>query len=145
MSSAGVLPPLMIVDDDQDDVLLVARRLKEAGVANSLLHFRNGAEAFDFLKQFCGPTRTAVQLPAVMFLDINMPGLSGFDILLWARRQPALAPMKIVVLSGANEEWDAKIAAKLGADDYVLKVPRAAELRKLLPEACLAPGNEAGT
>ena len=139
--SSGVLPPLMIVDDNEDDVLLVARRLKDAGVENALLHFRDGAEAFDFLKQFCPPARTSVQLPGVMFLDINMPGLSGFDILLWARKQSALARMKIVVLSGANEEWDAKSAEKLGADDYGLKVPRAGELRKLIPAACLAPAN----
>jgi CheY-like chemotaxis protein len=136
MNSAGVLPPLMIVDDNEDDVLLVARRLKEAGVENPLLHFRDGTEAFDFLKQFCGPARTGVRLPCLMFLDINMPGLSGFDILLWARQQPALAGMKIVVLSGANEEWDAKISAKLGADDYALKVPRAEALKKYLPDAC---------
>jgi two-component system response regulator len=140
--SSGVLPPLMIVDDNEDDVFLVARRLKDAGVENSLLHFRDGAEAFDFLKQFCPPARTSVQLPGVMFLDINMPGLSGFDILLWARKQPALARMKIVVLSGANEEWDAKIAAKLGADDYVPKVPRADELKKLIPVTCLSPAPE---
>ena len=137
MNPPGVLAPLMIVDDNEDDVFLVARRLKEAGVENSLLHFRDGAEAFQFLKQFCPPARTAVQLPCLMFLDINMPGLSGFDILLWARKQPALAGMKIVVLSGANEEWDAKIAEKLGADDYVLKVPRADELRKFIPPAHL--------
>jgi CheY-like chemotaxis protein len=131
--NSGVLPPLMIVDDNEDDVLLVARRLKEAGVENSLLHFRDGTEAFDFLKQFCPPAHTEVQLPCLMFLDINMPGLSGFDILLWARKQPALAGMKIVVLSGANEEWDAKISAKLGADDYVLKVPAGRELKKFIP------------
>jgi CheY-like chemotaxis protein len=143
MKSSGVPPPLMIVDDNEDDVFMVARRLKEVGVENSLLHFRDGAEAFHFLKQFCPPARTEVQLPAVMFLDINMPGLSGFDILIWARKQPALAGMKIIVLSGANEEWDAQIAAKLGADDYVLKVPRAEDLKKLIPAACLIPASDA--
>lgn len=133
MNTSGVLPPLIIVDDNEDDVFIVAKRLKSAGVPNSLIHFRDGAEAFEFLKQFCPPAKTSVQLPCLMFLDINMPGLSGFDILLWARKQPALAKMKIVVLSGANEEFDAKISAKLGADEYVLKVPEADDLRRLIP------------
>src|SRR4051812_32041795 len=123
MNADAVLPPLMLVDDDDNDALLVARRLKQAGIAHPLIHFRDGADAFLFLKQFCPPEETQIQLPAVMFLDVNMPGLSGFDVLIWARQQAALDRMKIVMLSGANEEWDAAIAAKLGADDYLIKFP----------------------
>jgi CheY-like chemotaxis protein len=123
MNDAGILPPLMLVDDEDDDVLLIARRLKQAGIAHPLIHFRNGGDAFMFLKQFCPPAETRIQLPKVMFLDVNMPGLSGFDVLIWARQQAALDTMKIVMLSGANEEYDAAIAAKLGADDYLVKFP----------------------
>jgi len=120
---AGILPPLLLVDDEDDDVLLIARRLKQAGVAHPLIHFRSGADAFMFLKQFCPPHETQIQLPKVMFLDVNMPGVSGFDVLIWARQQAALDGMKIVMLSGAEEEYDAAIAAKLGADDYLVKFP----------------------
>jgi CheY-like chemotaxis protein len=123
MNANAVLPPLMLVDDDDNDALLVARRLKQAGVAHPLIHFHDGADAFLFLKQFCPPEETQIQLPALMLLDVNMPGLSGFDVLIWARQQPALDRMKIVMLSGVNEEWDAAIAAKLGADDYLEKFP----------------------
>src|SRR3954470_2167935 len=123
MNTAEFLPPLMLVDDDDNDALLVARRFKQAGIANPLIHFRNGGDAFLFLKQFCPPDETQIQLPAVMFLDVNMPGLSGFDVLIWARQQATLDGMKIVMLSGAEEEYDAAIAAKLGADDYLVKFP----------------------
>lgn len=123
MNTDAVLPPLMLVDDDENDALLVARRLKQAGISHPLIHFPDGADAFLFLKQFCPPEETQIQLPAVMFLDVNMPGVSGFDVLIWARQQPALDGMKIIMLSGANEEFDAAIAAKLGADDYLEKFP----------------------
>jgi CheY-like chemotaxis protein len=123
MNADAVLPPLMLVDDDDNDALLVARRLKQAGIAHPLIHFHDGGDAFLFLKQFCPPEETQIQLPAVLFLDVNMPGVSGFDVLIWARQQPALDRMKIVMLSGANEEFDAAIAAKLGADDYLEKFP----------------------
>lgn len=113
----------MIVEDDEDDMLLLARRLQEAGVRNKLIHFPNGGEAFMFLKHFVAPEKSPDALPCLMFLDVNMPGLSGFDILVWARQQPELKDLKIVMLSGATEEWDAKIAAKLGADDYLIKFP----------------------
>lgn len=132
MPPAGTLPPLLIVEDDEDDMLLLARRLQQSGVKNTLLHFRNGGDAFMFLKHFCPPESSADPLPVVMFLDVNMPGLSGFDILAWTRQQPVFDTMKIVVLSGATEEFDAKIAAKLGADEYVTKFPEPDVLRELV-------------
>jgi CheY-like chemotaxis protein len=122
----------MMVEDDQDDAVLFARRLKEAGVAHPLLHFKNGGDAFIYLKQFCDGDKPAEQRPCLMFLDVNMPNLSGFDVLAWARQQPELKAMKIVMLSGATEPWDAQIATRLGADDYVMKFPDAATLSALL-------------
>lgn len=139
MTPDSVPQPLLIVDDDEDDVLLLARRLRQAGIKNTQLHFKNGGDAFMFLKHFCPPEKSSDPLPCVMFLDVNMPGLSGFDVLIWARQQPALAGMKIFMLSGANEKWDAQIAAKLGADEYLLKFPEAAALTALLAGSTASP------
>lgn len=135
MKEAATLPPVLIVDDDDDDVSLLERHLKVAGVKNPLVRFSNGGDAFMFLKQFCAAKAPATVLPAVMFLDVNMQGLSGFDVLVWARQQPSLANMKIFMLSGANEIWDAQIAAKLGADEYLEKFPEPAALKKLVSGA----------
>src|SRR5262249_25886122 len=123
------------------------RKLRAAGVNNPVLHFRSGADAFVFLKQFCQPRSTRVTLPAVLFLDINMQGLSGFDVLVWARTQPALARLKIFMLSGANEIWDAAIATKLGADQFLEKFPEPDTLRQLLGPLCAvaAPRSRTGT
>ncbi len=132
MKADNLLPPVMIVDDDEDDVVLLSRHLKLAGVKHPLLHFRNGGDAFMFLKQFCPPVSTRVQMPVALFLDVNMQGLSGFDVLVWARQQPVLSQMKIYMLSGAREEWDAQIATKLGADDYLEKFPPPTVFAELL-------------
>lgn len=132
MKADRSLPPLMMVDDNTDDAVLFARRLKEAGVPNPLLHFRNGGDAFMFLNQFCTGRKQSEERPCLVFLDVNMPNLSGFDVLAWARQQPALRGMKIVMLSGATEPWDAKIAEKLGADDYLMKFPDANALGEVL-------------
>ena len=139
MKADQLPPPVMIVDDDDEDVALLSRHLKNAGVRNPLLHFRNGGDAFLFLKQFCPPISTRVQRPVAVFLDVNMQGLSGFDVLVWARQEPALAQLKIYMLSGAMEEWDAKIAAKLGADDYLEKFPSSAVFADLLADVCASP------
>ena len=136
MKSDTLLPHVMVVDDNDDDVLLLTRHLKAAGIKNPVLHFRNGGDAFMYLKQFCGVAPSRAKLPVVMFLDVNMQGLSGFDVLVWARQQPALEQLKIYMLSGANELWDSQIAAKLGADHYLEKFPDPLELRDLLASAC---------
>jgi CheY-like chemotaxis protein len=132
MKAESQLPPIIVVDDDADDALIFAKALRTAGIKNGLLHFRTGGDAFLFLKQFCPPDSPKGPLPHAMFLDVNMEGLSGFDVLLWARRQPELQRMKIFMLSGANEEFDARIAAKLGADQYLEKFPPPAQLAALL-------------
>jgi CheY-like chemotaxis protein len=145
MKLDSLLPHVMVVDDDDDDVLLLSRHLQTAGIRNPVLHFRNGGDAFMYLKRYCAAEKTRGPLPAVMFLDVNMQGLSGFDVLVWARQQPELAPMKIFMLSGANELWDAQIAAKLGADQYLEKFPDPAELRDLLSNVCAAPAKAAAS
>ena len=146
MKADRALPPLIMVDDDQNDAVLFTRRLKEAGVANPLLHFRNGGDAFMFLRQFCVGEKPLDQRPCLVFLDVNMPNLSGFDVLAWARQQPALHGMKIIMLSGATEPWDAKIAEQLGADGYLVKFPPANELSAVLrAHLANAPADEAGT
>ena len=124
----------MMVDDNEDDAVVFARRLHDAGMRNPLIHFRTGAEAFLFLKDLCRdqPPSSGRPKPCLMFLDVNMPDLSGFDVLAWARQQPGLRGMKIIMLSGATEPWDAKIAAKLGADGYVPKFPELRPLSELL-------------
>jgi CheY-like chemotaxis protein len=139
MKADSLLPHVMVVDDEDDDVLVLTRHLRVAGIKNPVLHFRNGGDAFMFLKQFCPPEKPHATFPVVMFLDVNMQGLSGFDVLVWARQQPALERIKIFMLSGANELWDAQIAAKLGADQYLEKFPEPAVLRELLSPVCEVP------
>ena len=139
MKPDGLLRPVLIVDDNDDDALLASRCLKAAGLKNPLLHFRTGGDAFLFLKQFLSGDKARSPLPLLMLLDVNMQGLSGFDILLWARQQPQFKDMKIFMLSGAGEEFDAAIAAKLGADEYLEKFPKPAAFAQLLSTLAAAP------
>ena len=139
MKAEQLPAPVVIVDDNEDDTILLTRHLRTAGIKSPVLQFRNGGDVFMFLKQFCEPGKPRGALPAAVFLDVNMHGLSGFDVLAWARQQPTLQHMKIFMLSGANEIWDAQIAAKLGADEYLEKFPEPEVLRELLSHVATSP------
>jgi CheY-like chemotaxis protein len=136
MKPDTTLRPLMIVDDSENDAALLKYSLEAIGVQNPIRHFRSANDAFKFLKPHLPPAKTTESLPTVMFLDVNMPDFSGFDLLMWARQQPTFLPMKIFVVSGANEPSDAQIASTFGADRYLRKFPELDELAELIGDIC---------
>ena len=146
MKPDTALRPLMIVDDSENDAALLTYSLEAIGVQNPIRHFRSANDAFKFLKPHLPPAKAVEPLPAAMFLDVNMPDFSGFDLLMWVRQQPTFLPMKAFVVSGANEPSDAQIAATFGADRYLRKFPELDELTELLADICsLSPPTSAPT
>ena len=71
-------------------------------------------------------------LPFIIFLDLKMPYLDGFDVLSWMRTQPALQSIVVVVLSGSDEPNDHRRAYALGARSYLVKPPRPEEIREFI-------------
>ncbi len=117
------LPPVLIVDDDQNDVDLLRGALTRAGVRNGLLAFTNSAEALEFLRSLSGSPEGPFLWPCAMFLDLNMPNVHGFVFLKWVRSESVFDDVKVVVLSGSEKPDDRDRALKLGADQYLVKFP----------------------
>lgn len=118
------LPPILVADDDEDDVFFVQRLIKKTGVANPVRVFDDGSEVVNFL----GGARLdsavgKLRCPRLLFLDLNMRGLGGFGFLEWAREQKYLSPLAIVVLSNSNEPEIVARALALGAHRYLVKYP----------------------
>ena len=79
---------LLLVEDNEDDVFLMKRALKGARVVNPLHVVDDGQDALDYLAgtgKFAD--RANYPLPAVIFLDLKLPYISGHDVLAWIRRQ----------------------------------------------------------
>ena len=123
-------------EDDPNDLFLVRRFLAQAGVKNPIVTFADGEEAIAFLRGTCaaGPREKALR-PCVLFLDIKMPKLDGFDVLRWIRKQPALKELPVVVLSGSDEPSDIKRAKELGAMRFLTKYPAAAVFAEVIAKA----------
>jgi CheY-like chemotaxis protein len=112
----------LLVEDNEDDVFFMQRALQQAGIHNPLHVVRNGEEAIEYLSgqnQFSD--REQHPLPGMVFLDLKMPGVNGFEVLKWMREHALNMP--VAVLTSSPEEIDRQRAGELGADCYLLKPP----------------------
>jgi len=123
---------ILLVEDHADDVFLMKRALKLAGVTSPVFVVGDGEEAVEYLEgtgQF--NDRAAYPLPALMFLDLKLPLKSGHEVLEWARRNKALEALTIVVLTTSEEPGDIARSYQLGANSYLVKPPTADEILEL--------------
>ncbi|MES2697549.1 MAG: response regulator [Verrucomicrobiota bacterium] len=133
MNPTSSLSPILVADDDLNDLFLLRRRLDKAGVKHPVVTFSNGEELVSFLRASAikGEGLSGVK-PCLIFLDLKMPRRDGFEVLSWARAQHALKNLPIVVLSGSDLQRDLDRARELGATDYLVKPPEVAMLAKLI-------------
>ena len=89
-----------------------------AGIESPLLRFRDGSELVAFVEKNATPPEGAE--PLLLFVDLAMPIMNGFDVLEWVRTH---APNRFlpIVLSGSRREEDLKKAYSLGANEYLVK------------------------
>jgi CheY-like chemotaxis protein len=129
MTTSGAI---LLVEDNEDDVFLMKRALKAAGIINPLHIVEDGQQAIDYLSGTGAYSDRQVHpLPVVVFLDLKLPMKRGLDVLSWIREQTELQNLVVVVLTSSNEPSDLKEAYRLGANSYVVKPPTATQLVEL--------------
>ena len=108
---------ILIVDDNPGDVLLTKEALRDARILNNVHVAPDGAVALAFLKQE-GSYRDA-PIPDLVFLDLGMPRVDGFQVLAEMKADPQLRRISVIVMSSSDAEtdlaraYDAQIAAYL--------------------------------
>ena len=101
---------VLVVEDDPDIVELLVYNLSEAQY--EVRAVSTGEEALASVKGF---------LPAVLILDLMLPGMNGLEVCRRLKDTPATAGIPIVMLTAKGEEPDIVIGLELGADDYITK------------------------
>lgn len=114
--------PVLLIDDSHEDLFLAKRLLARAGVTRPIVTVDGGEEAVVFLKAAMLPNAEDL-LPVVIFCDVKMPARDGFEVVQWARTQPALQPLPIYMLSGGDLDSDRERARNVGATGYLVKFP----------------------
>ncbi|HEX7004766.1 MAG TPA: response regulator [Trueperaceae bacterium] len=110
------------MEDNQDDVDLTLRALKNQNIANAVEVVRDGAEALDFIfarGQHAG--RNPRHLPQLVLLDINLPKVSGIEVLRRLRENQLTKMVPVVMLTTSKEERDVVESYTSGANSYVQK------------------------
>lgn len=108
---------ILHVEDNADDVLLVAMAFRKAGVAAKLEVATDGSKAINLLSSSQGP------LPVCVLLDIKLPSLSGLEVLSWIRKNPVTRRLPVIMLTSSLLSSDVNQAYDLGANSYLIKPP----------------------
>lgn len=115
--SSAHLPPIMLVEDNPMDLDLTLRAFSKKRFANNILIARDGEEALGFMARW----DAGDPVPAVILLDINMPKVSGLEVLRQLKAHERFRRIPVVMLTSSREDRDLKTAYDLGVNSYIEK------------------------
>jgi DNA-binding response OmpR family regulator len=103
-------PVIFVVEDDEDIARLISHHLQGAGF--EVQSFVSGASVL---------TEAVREMPALILLDVMLPGVDGFEVCRHIRQTPVLAATPIIFLTAKTAETDRIKGLELGGDDYITK------------------------
>ena len=110
---------IVMVEDDEGHARLIERNIRRAGISNHVRHFLDGTSALDYL--FNGQDGPSLNGPALILLDLNLPDMSGTDILAKIKSAPLLKRTPVVVLTTTDDKAEIQRCYDLGCNVYVTK------------------------
>lgn len=110
---------ILLVDDDEDCRLLVRDAIQSAHVENEIFEISNGEEALNFVRRL--PPYTHAPRPGLIYLDIDMPGIKGLEVLKELKQDPATRDIPIVMMTALDDDREKLEAAQAGANSYCVK------------------------
>lgn len=108
---------ILLIDDNPDDYFAIQRCLQQAGLANPLAHIDEPGVGLSRLREAAAHDR----LPTLVLLDINMPGMSGTELLAELRGDPRMAWLPVVMLTSSNDDRDVLAAFNGRANAWINK------------------------
>ena len=113
--------PILLAEDSPADAEMAIDALRDARLANPIVHVEDGVETLDFLMRRGAYANREEGLPAVLLLDIKMPRMDGLEVLQRIRENEELRHIPVVILSSSREESDLARSWNLGVNAYVVK------------------------
>ncbi|MGF6570995.1 Response regulator receiver domain-containing protein [Paraburkholderia fungorum] len=117
----NVLRPILLVEDNPNDVELTLIALEKTRLANPVVSLRDGEEALQYLRREGQWADRADENPAVILLDKKLPKIDGHEVLKAVRGDDGLKRIPVVMLTSSREESDLLRSYDLGVNAYVVK------------------------
>jgi CheY-like chemotaxis protein len=122
MLQSSKRPLILLAEDSEDDAFFFRWTLQKCGFDCELVHAVNGVEAVKILQsgENAEGARASTR-PDLVFLDLKMPAMTGFEVLEWIQQHPMNPPLDVAVLSGSEHASDVDRAKRLGASSFYVK------------------------
>lgn len=110
---------IVMIEDDEGHARLIEKNIRRAGINNEIRHFLDGGSALKFM--FEAPDGPALNGPALVLLDLNLPDMSGTDILARIKADVTLKRTPVVVLTTTDDKVEIQRCYDLGCNVYITK------------------------
>lgn len=111
---------IVMIEDDEGHARLIEKNIRRAGILNEIQHFTDGTTALEYL--YNSPKGPALNGPALVLLDLNLPDMSGTDILAKIKGgEGALKRTPVVVLTTTDDKVEIQRCYDLGCNVYITK------------------------
>jgi CheY-like chemotaxis protein len=121
MQAAAKEVTIVMVEDDEGHARLIEKNVRRAGVHNQIIPFTNGNDALDHILGKDRSGEVSIDKYLLILLDLNLPDMSGVDILDKVKSNPHTRRLPVVILTTTDDEREIQRCYDLGANVYITK------------------------
>jgi len=121
MSQTAKPVTIVMVEDDEGHARLIEKNIRRAGVSNEIVPFTNGTEALAYLLGPDGSGTVSIGRQMLILLDLNLPDMTGVDILEKVKGNEHTRRSPVVVLTTTDDQREIQRCYDLGANVYITK------------------------
>ena len=112
---------IMLIEDSRADVKIISRALAEGNIPHRLTVLHDGRQALDYFQKLAGPDPAEGAQPDLVLLDLNLPGIDGFQVLTHVKTHLVLRAIPVVVLTTSRRDEDVLQTYHAGANSFIQK------------------------
>lgn len=109
---------ILMIEDDEGHATLIQKNLRRSGIGNKIVHLQDGGEAIKYLQGDQSPT---LQDKILILLDLNLPGIDGYEVLRRLKAEERTRRIPVIVLTTTDNPNEIDRCYQLGCNVYITK------------------------